>query len=129
MLYGEILKTNSELSLVMRKPAFCICKNRDADQIRGNCEADQHLCFHFRDSTIPRLSKSEIFKALAIFCDCPVWFGSNLIGNPEDRFSNIIINPLFLANYSTTHPIDKQVFSEESILLCRSLCTVLSACA
>ena len=33
------------LSLVMRKPDFCICENKDADQLRGNREADQHLCF------------------------------------------------------------------------------------
>ena len=25
---------------IMRKPAFCICKNKDADQLRGNREAD-----------------------------------------------------------------------------------------
>ena len=24
----------------MRKPAFCICENKDADQLRGNREAD-----------------------------------------------------------------------------------------
>ena len=48
------------LSLVMRKPAFCICENKDADQLRGNREADQRLCFRYLDSTIPRLSKSEI---------------------------------------------------------------------
>ena len=24
------------MSLVMRKPAFCICENKDADQLRGN---------------------------------------------------------------------------------------------
>ena len=29
------------MSLVMIKPAFCICKNKDADQLRGNREADQ----------------------------------------------------------------------------------------
>ena len=29
----------------MRKPAFCICENKDADQLRGNREADQCLCF------------------------------------------------------------------------------------
>ena len=29
----------------MRKPAFCICKNKDADQLRCNLEADQCLCF------------------------------------------------------------------------------------
>ena len=44
----------------MRKPAFCICENKDADQLRGNREADQRLCFRYIDSTIPLLSKSEI---------------------------------------------------------------------
>ena len=33
------------LSLVMRKPDFCICENKDADQLRGNHEADQRICF------------------------------------------------------------------------------------
>ena len=28
------------LSLVMRKSAICICENKDADQLRGNREAD-----------------------------------------------------------------------------------------
>ena len=46
-------------SRVMRKPTFCICKNKGADQIRSYCEADQHLCFRYMDSTIPLL-KSEI---------------------------------------------------------------------
>ena len=50
----------AHMSLVMRKPAFCICENKDADQLRGNREADQHLCFRFTDSTIPLLPKSEI---------------------------------------------------------------------
>ena len=44
----------------MRKPAFCICENKDTDQLRGNREADQHLCFRYTDSTIPLLPKSEI---------------------------------------------------------------------
>ena len=44
----------------MRKPAFCICENKDADQLRGNREADQRLCFRSMDSAIPLLSKSEI---------------------------------------------------------------------
>ena len=48
------------LSLVMRKPAFCICENKDADQLRGNREADQRLCFRYTDSTIPLLPKDEI---------------------------------------------------------------------
>ena len=44
----------------MRKPTFCICKNKDADQLRSNREADQRLCFRYIDSKIPLLSKSEI---------------------------------------------------------------------
>ena len=34
----------------MRKPAFCICENKDTDQLRGNREADQRLCFRYTDS-------------------------------------------------------------------------------
>ena len=48
------------MSLVLRKPAFCICENKDADQLCGYCEADQRLCFRYIDSAIPLLSKSEI---------------------------------------------------------------------
>ena len=49
-----------DLSLVIRKPDFCICENNDPDQLHGNREADQRLCFCYIDSTIPLLSKSEI---------------------------------------------------------------------
>ena len=72
----------------MRKQAFCICENKDADQIRGNREADQRLCFRYTDSTIPLLSKSKMLKPLAIFSDCPVRFMLDLVGNPEDWFSH-----------------------------------------
>ena len=49
-----------KVSQVRRKPAFCICENKDADQLRGNCEADQRLCFGYIDSTIPLFSKYKI---------------------------------------------------------------------
>ena len=48
------------MSHLMRKPAFCICKNKDANQLRGNREADQRLCFRYTDNTIPLLPRSEI---------------------------------------------------------------------
>ena len=48
----------SNLSHVMRKLTFCICENKDADQLRGHREADQRLCFRYIDSMIPLLSKS-----------------------------------------------------------------------
>ena len=48
----------------MRKPDFHICKNKDADQLRGNREADQRLCFRYTDSTITLLSKYELLSLL-----------------------------------------------------------------
>ena len=48
------------LGHVVRKPAFCICKNKDVDQLHGNREADQHLCFCYIDSAIPLVPKYEI---------------------------------------------------------------------
>ena len=49
-----------KMSRVVRKPAFCICENKDADQLRSNREADQRLCFRYTDSTIPLLPTFEI---------------------------------------------------------------------
>ena len=48
------------MSRILRKPDFCLCKNKGADQLRSNCEADQRLRFRYMDSTIPLLSKSKI---------------------------------------------------------------------
>ena len=39
---------------------ICICENKGADQLRGNREADQRLCFRYLDSTIPPLLNSKI---------------------------------------------------------------------
>ena len=44
----------------MRKSASCICENKDADQLRGNREADHRLCFRYMDSTILLHPKFEI---------------------------------------------------------------------
>ena len=35
------------LSCIMRKPDLYISKNKDADELRGNRQADQRLCFHY----------------------------------------------------------------------------------
>ena len=56
----SFIERSVDLSRDVRKPDFCICENKDADQLRGNREADQRLCFRYTDSTIPLLSKSEI---------------------------------------------------------------------
>ena len=59
----------------MRKPDFCICENKDADQLRGNSKADQRLCFRYADSTTYNPSTSLI---------SPVCVGPGQ--KPEDRF-------------------------------------------
>ena len=52
----------------MEKPTICICENKGADQLRGNREADQRLCFRYSDSTIPLLLKSEISSFYCFLC-------------------------------------------------------------
>ena len=44
----------------MRKPAFCICEKKDADQLRRNCAPDQQLCFRYMNSTTPLLPTYKI---------------------------------------------------------------------
>ena len=55
-----VLNRFYQMSRVVRKPDFCICENKDADQLRGNREADQRLCFRYTDSTIPLPPKSKL---------------------------------------------------------------------
>ena len=72
----------------MRKPDFCICENKDADQLRGNREADQRLCFRYTDSIISLLPTYEISSlqpsSVAVQPGlCGTWSET-----PEDRFSH-----------------------------------------
>ena len=70
----------------MRKSDFCICENKEADQLCGKREADQHLCFRYTDRTVPLLSPK--FQASSHLCGCTARIVSDLVGNPEDRFSH-----------------------------------------
>ena len=47
------------MSRIVRKPEFCLCENKGADQLHGNREADQRLCFRHSDSTIPLLFQAS----------------------------------------------------------------------
>ena len=55
-----LLSIFSYLSRLMGKPTICICETKVADQLRGNRETDQRLCFRYSDSTIPPLLNSKI---------------------------------------------------------------------
>ena len=54
-------------SRVVRKQAFCTCENKDADQLRGNREADQRLWFRYIDITIPLL---PIYGISSLYTSC-----------------------------------------------------------
>ena len=72
----------------MRKPAFCICENKDADQLRSNT-AKLISAFVFATQIVESLFfLNPNFKPLAIFSDCTARFVSDLVGTPEDRFSH-----------------------------------------
>ena len=60
--YLECKQTGKQVQNEPRheKTAFCICENKDADQLRGNRKADQRLCFRYIDSTSPLLPKYKI---------------------------------------------------------------------
>ena len=47
------------MSRVMRKPTLYLCKNKDTDQLSGNREADQRLCFRCLDRPIHLLLQPE----------------------------------------------------------------------
>ena len=61
---SEAIVCNDEdvykMGRIVRKPEFCLCENKGADQLRGNREADQRLCFRYTDSIFPLLLISEI---------------------------------------------------------------------
>ena len=83
-----IVYRKRNLSIRMRKPTICIGESKSADQLRSDCEADQHLCFHYTDRTMPLLSKSKNFQPLAIFCASMGRFVSDLVRNTNCWFSH-----------------------------------------
>ena len=60
VIWKVIRRIHNHMCRDMGKPDFCICENKDGEQLRSNREADQHLYFCYTDSTIPLLPKSEI---------------------------------------------------------------------
>ena len=74
------------MSRVMRKLAFCISENKVADQLGSNCAADQRLCFHNTSIVQSLYFLNPKFQASS-HLHCTAWFVSDLVGNPEDRFS------------------------------------------
>ena len=73
------------MSLCMRKPTICMGENKDADQLRGNREADQRLCFRYTDSTyppllIPKFSRFWVSSVTVQAGLCWTWSETQIVG-------------------------------------------------
>ena len=73
------------MSLCVRKPTICMGENKDADQLRGNREADQRLCFRYTDSTfppllIPKLSRFYVSSLTVQAGLCWTWLKTQIVG-------------------------------------------------
>ena len=82
----------------MRKPTICMGENKDADQLRGNREADQRLCFRYTDSTfppllIPKFSRFWVSSVTVQAGLCLTWSETQIVGFVMHRLtclSNIV---------------------------------------
>ena len=73
------------MSRAVRKPDFCLCKNKGADQLCSYCTADQRLCFRYRNSSIPPLFLPKIFRLLLSSVTvqaslCQTWLETQIVG-------------------------------------------------
>ena len=80
------------MSLCVRKPTICLCENKDADQLRGDREADQRLCFRYTDSTfppllIPKLSRFWVSSVLVQAGLCRTWSETQIVGFVTHRLN------------------------------------------
>ena len=78
----------------MRKPTFCICENK---------EADQRLSFGYSDSTIPLLSKFKIssLQPLSLLVQlglCLTYSENSVVG-----FLMMRLTYIFFFNFITLH--------------------------
>ena len=85
LIFKVAAKMLYKMSRHVDKQTICICENKDTDQLRGNREADQRLCFRYTDSAIPLKSKSKIssFQPSSMTVQaslCQTWWGTQIVG-------------------------------------------------
>ena len=91
----------------MRKTTFCICENKDADQLLSNSKADRRLRFRYIVQSLFFLNPE--FKPLAIFCSCTAWFVSDQAGNQNIDFLMTQLNCWYFRSFvcSGAHSVQK----------------------
>ena len=71
-------------------------ENKDADQLRGNREADQRLCFRYTDSSfpplhIPKFSRFWVSSVTVQAGLCWTWSETQIVGFVMLRLISIIL--------------------------------------
>ena len=62
--YLEILNLQY-MSRIIRKPDFCLCENKDTDQLCSNCTADQRLLFLLLGQYNSSITSTQNLKSLS----------------------------------------------------------------
>ena len=103
------------MSRRMGKPTICIGENKDTDQLRGNREADQRLCFRYSDPIVQfLLYLTSKFQASSSFlclhrpvCVRPVrkphcWFSHEAAHMLNVYETHLCIHPVAKFYYGST---------------------------
>ena len=78
------------MGLDVRKPDFVACEPQGADQPAHPCSLMSTFVILFLEIIMTTLAKCKLSLIyLASLCSGVNWFESYLVGNPEDRFSNL----------------------------------------
>ena len=88
------LKCLLYLSHVMRKPVYVIYEQQRRRSACASAQSDQRLCCSLPGWNDTYTCYSRNFKTLASLCSLAPWFESNLVANPEDRFSRDVAHLL-----------------------------------
>ena len=88
----------------MRKQTICMGENKDADQLRGNREADQRLCFRYTDSTfppllIPKFSRFWVSSVTVQAGLCWTWSETQIVGFVMHRLISHTAHNLFVKHF------------------------------
>ena len=115
------------------KTGFLHMRNKAADQLCGNRTADQ--CLSFLHRKYNPSSFLILNKPLANFCGCTARFASDLVGNPEDRFSRVVahfIELLVLLRFKYALRFDRTCLRKSLLQRCihqRSMLNQNSCCS
>ena len=69
----------------MGKPTICICENKDADQLRGNREADHAFVFATRIVQFLFYLNPKFQASSSFLCLYRPVFGNHIVGFPTRR--------------------------------------------